>query len=66
MPRWHPDQDGAERRQVGAGIDVDRLQLTDLVTVGVDNVVPAPFPDVIRLEHASLLSRAVALLFYWG
>src|SRR5271169_6164898 len=58
VPGWHSDLDRAERRQVGAGVNVDGFQCTDFVTLGVNHVVAAPFPDVGSLEHASLLPAA--------
>src|SRR6476659_9715181 len=65
VPGRDADLDGAERRQVGAGVDVDRLQLPDLVVLGVNHVVATPFPDVGRLEHAGLLpARRICLQFY--
>src|SRR5690242_6560277 len=59
VPGPYADLDGTERRQVGAGVDIDRLQLPDLVVVGVNHVVATPFPDVGRLEHAAFFPRAV-------
>jgi hypothetical protein len=55
VPGRHPDLDRAERRLVCAGVDVDGLQLTDLVTLGVNHIVAAILPDVGCLEHAGLL-----------
>jgi hypothetical protein len=57
VPGRHADLDRAERRQVGAGVNVDGLQLTDLVTLRVNHIVAAPLPDVGSLEHAALLPR---------
>src|SRR5580692_12907610 len=53
VPGRHPDRDGSERWLVGAGVDVDSLQLPDLAAVGVHHVVAPPLPDIGRLEHAS-------------
>src|SRR6266568_791013 len=64
VPGRHPDPDRAKRRQVGAGVHVDSLQLTDLVTLGVHHVMAAPFPDVGSLEHASLPPTATLRLCY--
>ena len=61
VPGRRVDLDRAERWQVGAGVDVDGFQLADLVTVGVNHVVAAPFPDVSSLEHASLPLQPAAL-----
>src|SRR5690348_3691746 len=35
VPSGQPDLNCRERRQVGRGVDVDRLELADLVVVGV-------------------------------
>jgi hypothetical protein len=61
VPGRQSDLDRAERWQVGAGVNVDGLQLADLVTFGVDHVVAAPFPDVGSLEHASLSPRSARI-----
>ena len=55
VPGRHPDRDGGERWQVCAGVDVDSPQLPDLVTIGVNNVVARPLPDIAYLEHARAL-----------
>ncbi len=60
MPGRHPDLDGGERWQVCARVDVDGLQLPDLVTVGVNNVVAPPLPDMACLEHCRLPFRGIA------
>ncbi|HEY5397675.1 MAG TPA: hypothetical protein VIL16_20000 [Trebonia sp.] len=52
MAADHPDPDRAEGGLVGAGVDVDRLKLPDLLAVRVDDVVLPPVPDVLSLEHA--------------
>jgi hypothetical protein len=60
VPPRHPGPDGAERWEVCARVDVDGLQFPDLVTVGVNNGVAAPFPDTGRLDHVGLPLRGIA------
>ena len=42
MPGRYAHSDRAERRQVGARVDVDGLQSADLAAIGVDYVVATP------------------------
>ena len=60
VPPRHPGPDGAERWEVCARVDVDGLQFPDLVTVGVNNGVATPLPDIGRLDHAGLPLRSIA------
>src|SRR6185437_10457115 len=57
VPGRHPGLDRAERRQAGAGVNVDGLQPTDLVTLGVNHVVAAPFPDVAASNMPAFLPQ---------
>src|ERR1700722_20195586 len=62
VPGRNADPNGAERRQVGPGVEVDCLQLPDLAILGVNHVLATPFPDVGRFEHAGPSSRRAAFL----
>ena len=57
VPSRHPGPDGAERWEVCARVGVDGLQFPDLVTVGVNNGVVAPLPDI---GHLGLPLRSIA------
>src|ERR1039458_8019255 len=53
VPRREAHRDRCERRLIGAGVDIDRLQSPDLVVIGVDHLLAAPLPD-ISPNHATL------------
>jgi hypothetical protein len=61
VPADHADLDGDERRFVSGRVDVYGLQFTDLVALGVDDLLTAPVTQILSRKHAIVLPRASAV-----
>jgi hypothetical protein len=65
VPGRQSDLDRAERRLVCARVDVDGLQLTDLVLLGVNHIVAAPLPDVAASNMLAYFPATPLLTEEW-